>query len=111
MCKEHLIKHKTGYLTGLIIALFVVATVLLARAGYLGEGALNLTGDIGRIFPTGGIRGIFVPETLRVAPGTGKVMPSRVTPIGIEYPEPPKVAPTTGKVIIDPTPTRVLPPK
>lgn len=111
MCKEHFIKHKTGYLTGLVIALFAVAALLLARAGYLGEGALNLTGDIGRTFNK------VMPA--RIAP---KVMPGRVNPVGVQYPEVPKIAPNTGKiaptgkidpvtgkVITDPTPTKVAP--
>lgn len=110
MCKEHFIKHKTGYLVGLVIALFAVATVLLARAGYLGESAFNLTGDIGRFGRTGvADDGVRVMPKFKVAP---KVMP-KVSPTGIQDPEIQRIAPESGKVAptgkVDPVTGKVLP--
>jgi hypothetical protein len=46
MSKEFFVKNKNGFLTGLIIALFVVAGLLLGRAGLLGETMSKMTGDL-----------------------------------------------------------------
>jgi len=45
MNRKNFLKHNRGYLIGLIVALFVVAALLLGRAGLLGGFASKLTGN------------------------------------------------------------------